>query len=99
MYSKEVVTYSGPIYVAIRSAKHSQSSGLNHLQDMTYIRKFGSFKSEVNDKPVMIVPVYGGQDENPRCMKAMECATDYFLTYDLDALFIATNALGRSAFN
>ena len=29
----------------------------------------------------------------------MECAIDYFLTCDLDAVFIATNASGLNAFN
>ena len=29
----------------------------------------------------------------------MECAIDYFLAYDLDTLFIATNAPGRNTFN
>ena len=102
-YSREAVTYSGPTYVAIRSAKHSQSSVLYHLQDRKLIRSLdefsGSFENESNVKPVMIVTVDGGPDENPKYMKTVECAIDYFLKYDLDAFFIATNAAGCSAFN
>ena len=37
-YSREAVTYPGRTYAAIRSAKHSQSSALHHLQDMKHIR-------------------------------------------------------------
>ena len=60
----------------------------------------GSFKNEQGaDKPVMIVTVDGGPDENPRYQKTIACAIEYFNYVDLDALFIATNAPGRSAFN
>ena len=47
----------------------------------------------------MNVTVDGGPDENPRYSKTIECAIDYFNTYDLDAFLLATNAPGRSAFN
>ena len=47
----------------------------------------------------MIVTVDGGPDENPRYTEAIECAIDYFLSQDLDAFFLATNATDRSAFN
>ena len=58
-----------------------------------------SFNNDEGGKPVMIVTVDGGPDENPRYKKTMVCAIDYFNSFDLDALFIATNAPGRSAFN
>ena len=47
----------------------------------------------------MMVTFDGGQDENPRYEKTIECAIDYFTSFDLDALLIAPNAPGRSAFN
>lgn len=59
----------------------------------------GSFKNEGNNKPAPIVTVNCGPDENPRYMKTIECAIDYFLTYTFDALFLATSAPGCSAFN
>ena len=59
----------------------------------------GSFKNKGEAKPVMIVTVDGGPDGNPRYTKAIEWAVDYFLSQDLDAFFLATNAPGRSAFN
>ena len=59
----------------------------------------GSFKNNGEAKPVMIFTVDGGPDENPRYAKTIECAMDYFLSQDLDAFFLATNAPGKSAFN
>ena len=50
-------------------------------------------------KPVMIVTVDGGPDENPRYSKRIECVIDYFNTYDLDAFLLVTNTPRRSAFN
>ena len=50
-------------------------------------------------KPIMIITCDGGPDENPRYQKTISCAIDYSCSYDLDALFIGTNAPDRSAFN
>jgi hypothetical protein len=50
-------------------------------------------------KPVFIITVDGGPDENPRYQKTIEVGIHHFLQNDLDALFIAINAPGRSAFN
>ena len=50
-------------------------------------------------KPVVIVTVDGGPDENPRYQKVIDVAIHHFVNNNLDALFIATNAPGRSAFN
>ena len=33
-FSGDAVTYSGPTYCAVRSAKHSGSSAYHHLEDM-----------------------------------------------------------------
>ena len=59
----------------------------------------GSFKNNGEVKPVMIVTVDGGPDENPRYTKTIECTINYFLSQDLDAFFLATNTPGRIAFN
>ena len=68
-FSGDAVTYTGPTYCAIWSAKDSGSSAYHHLQDMKRIRSLdifdGSFKNNSDAKPVMIVTVDGGPDENP----------------------------------
>ena len=72
-------------------------------QDMKGIQSLdifdGSFKNNGEAKPVMIVTVDGGPGKNPRYTKTIECAINYFLSQDLDAFFLATNAPSKSAFN
>ena len=53
-----------------------------------------SFENKGNDKAVMIVTVDDSPDKNTRYMRTMECVIDFFLTYDIDALLIATNTSG-----
>lgn len=50
-------------------------------------------------KPVFILSVDGGADENPRYEKTIKVAIHHFNKLNLDAIFVATNAPGRSAFN
>lgn len=50
-------------------------------------------------KPVFIITVDGGPDENPRFAKCIDVAIHHFLNHDLDAFFVATYAPRRSAFN
>jgi len=92
--ASNAVTYSGPTYVAIRSAKHTGSSACSHLQDMKMIRspEFAEiFNFDETKKKVMIVTVDGGPDENLRYQKTIA----YFEEYQLDALFLATSVFNR----
>jgi hypothetical protein len=50
-------------------------------------------------KPILIMTVDGGPDENPRFPNTLTVAAHHFKTYNLDAIFIATNAPGHSAYN
>lgn len=50
-------------------------------------------------KPVIVIMSDGGPDENPRYPKVISNAINHFKTYNLDALFLITNAPGRSAYN
>ncbi|XP_062546366.1 uncharacterized protein LOC134212476 [Armigeres subalbatus] len=98
------ISPSGPTYIAIRSAKHSKSSAYAHALDIQRLSQLPEFdqilKTDFNTvKPVMITTVDGGPDENPRFGKTISVAIHTFKSFDLDALFLATNAPGRSAFN
>lgn len=111
----EAVTYSGPTYIAIRSGKHSSSTVTTHATDLDRLLRLDSFKeltkikkttdqisidhSEDEVKPVLIITVDGGPDENPRYVNVINHAIKHFLEYDFDAVFVATNAPGRSAYN
>ncbi|XP_065639521.1 uncharacterized protein LOC136072280 [Hydra vulgaris] len=101
---KQAVTYSGPTYIAIRSAKHDSSTALSHLEDINRINHLLAFESSLFtedgvSKQAMVITVDGGPDENPRYEKTILCAKTYFKEHDFDGMFVATNAPGRSAFN
>uniref|UniRef100_A0A0B7BG25 C2H2-type domain-containing protein n=1 Tax=Arion vulgaris TaxID=1028688 RepID=A0A0B7BG25_9EUPU len=101
----EAVTYSGPTYIAIRSGKHCSSSAYAHGLDYERLLELEEFDIITKDqsnklvKPVLMLSVDGGPDENPRYQKVIDVAIHHFLKQNLDALFVATNAPGRSAFN
>ena len=44
-------------------------------------------------KPIMVISVDGGPDENPRYQKVIDVGIHHFLTYDLDCIFIVTNGI------
>ena len=102
---RDAVGYSGPTYIAIRSGKHCSSTAYAHgldFQRLLEIKEFDEItKCGVNMlvKPIVIFTVDGGPDENPRYRKVIEVGIHNFLEYNLDALFIACNAPGRSAYN
>ncbi|CAF2752161.1 unnamed protein product [Rotaria sp. Silwood2] len=98
------VGYSGPTYIAIRSAKHDKSISANHRDDFNRLVKLQEFNSAALDssnnvKPIVIITVDGGPDENPRFPKTLASSIDIFKTHNLDALFVLTHAPGQSAFN
>ncbi|KAG5677650.1 hypothetical protein PVAND_007390 [Polypedilum vanderplanki] len=101
---KKFVKYSGPTFIGIRSGKHSKSTAYSHAKDFNRIYELKDFeeflyKKNSLPKPVLILLVDGGPDENPRYQKTIEIAIHHFIERSLDALFIATNAPHRSAFN
>lgn len=86
------------------SGKHSSSTSETHSRDFKRIMDLEEFDNitkteDSKTKPVVILLVDGGPDENPRYPKNINAAISHFRRYDLDAIFIATNAPGRSAFN
>ncbi|GBP89102.1 hypothetical protein EVAR_64370_1 [Eumeta japonica] len=100
----QAVGYSGPTFIAIRSGKHSSSTANTHAQDFETLLELEEFRPLAKTdhglvKPVVIMTVDGGPDENPRYQKVIGFAIQHFKRHDLDALFIATNAPGRSAYN
>lgn len=97
------VTYSGPTFISIRSGKHDSSNASTHAWDFRRILELPEFEKllKYNDlvKPVIIKNCDGGPDENCRYIKVINLAIHDFVKYDLDALFIVSNAPGRSAYN
>lgn len=102
--NSQAVSYSGPTLIAIRSGKHSSSTAFSHALDIERVfntPEFNAITKTKHDhiKPVMMLTVDGGPDENPRYEKVIKVAIHHFKYYDFDAFFVATNAPGRSAFN
>lgn len=67
----KAVTYSGPTFIAIRSGKSCSSTALSHARDFNFIMNCDEFAdncklSNGEYKPILIMTVDGGPDENPR---------------------------------
>jgi hypothetical protein len=65
------VTYSGPTYIAIRSGKHDSSTASTHAHDFDSLFDLNEFRDVIKTedglmKPIVIISVDGGPDENPR---------------------------------
>lgn len=102
--NRGAVTYSGPTFIAIRSGKHCSSTALSHAADFKKLLTLKDFDAVTKTdaghvKPVFMLTVDGGPDENPRYDKVINVAINHFIEHDLDAFFLATNAPGRSAYN
>ena len=101
----EAVTYAGPTYIALKSGKHCSSSAYSHGLDYERLLELEEFDIVTKDsskkmiKPIFIMSVDGGPDENPRYQKVIDVAIHHFVKQNIDAMFVATNAPGRSAFN
>lgn len=99
------VTASGPTFIGIRSAKHDSSVAATHASDLRHLyADVDQFRNLLHHpdgttKPILIILVDGGPDENPRYKETIKFACDNFVKLQLDALFISTNAPGRSAYN
>ncbi|ESO02842.1 hypothetical protein HELRODRAFT_174271 [Helobdella robusta] len=98
------VTYSGPTMISIRSGKHDKSSAATHVADFNTLVRLDTFKNVACTnagvlKPIVIITVDGGPDENPRYPKTLCAAYKLFTEHDVDALFIASHAPGHSAYN
>ena len=77
------------------------SHGLD-LERLLHLKEFEDMTRSSIDrlvKPVFVFTVDGGPDENLRYQKVIKVAIHHFVQHNLDALFVAENAPGRSAFN
>lgn len=87
-----------------RSAYHDSSTAFTHAADFELLPSMPDFEDIMCGptgamKPILIMTVDGGPDENPRFPNVLSAAVHHFKTNNLDAVFIATNAPGLSAYN
>lgn len=95
------VSYNGPTFIKVRSAKHTQSCAANHFSDlMEMMETFSSTtKTDGQVKPIAIFCVDNGPSVSPKSIKVLREAMQYFKRFDLDAVFICSYPPKNSAFN
>ena len=64
-------SYSGPTYITIHLVNHSSSTAYSHALNLEYLITSTDFQNIVINsngdiKPVFVITVDGGPDENPR---------------------------------
>ena len=71
------------------------------LQKIQHLQDFRSSFLDNNNKhrPIVVLLVNGGPDENPRHLKNIKQYCQYFCNADLDYMTIRTHAPGQSAYN
>ena len=92
------------MFIAHRSGKHCSSTALSHAADFNKLLTLKIFDDITrieagHVKPVFMITVDGGPDENPRYEKAISVAIHHLIEHDMDVFFVATNAPGCSAYN
>uniref|UniRef100_A0AC35FWU4 Uncharacterized protein n=1 Tax=Panagrolaimus sp. PS1159 TaxID=55785 RepID=A0AC35FWU4_9BILA len=75
-----------------------------HLFDFHRLFDLEAFEKEMKDengklKPIVLVTVDGGPDENPRFPKTLSSWASVFVGYNIDLFIVATHAPGQSAYN
>uniref|UniRef100_A0AC34GGK1 Uncharacterized protein n=1 Tax=Panagrolaimus sp. ES5 TaxID=591445 RepID=A0AC34GGK1_9BILA len=95
---------NGPTYCAVRSGKHDHSGADSHLYDFHRLFDLEEFSTYMKDeigelKPIVLVTVDGGPDENPRYPKTLSAWISVFVQYKPDMIIVATHAPGQSAYN
>lgn len=83
--SQPEISYTGALYVAIRSLKHDSSTAFTHGRDFDHVMGLEEFASVARNgdqvKPIVLAFVDGGPDENPRFPKVLSVAIDHFRYY------------------
>ena len=97
------ISYTGPLYMAIRSLKHQSSTAFTHGRDFDHVLELEESESvamnEDKVKPIVLAFVDGGPDENLQFPKVLSVAIDHFRKYKLDVYILITHAPGMSAYN
>ena len=98
------MTYSGPTAIFIKSGKHDSSTATTHADDFDVLVSLDNFKDIACTKaglvkPVVVITVDGGPDENLRYSKTLNVAYKGFREYNLDALHVVCHASGHSSYS
>ena len=95
--TNDAISYSGPTYIVIISAKDSGSWAFHHFCDMNKVRSLPEFTNSLQDKSskekkVMVVTVDEGPGKNPRYTNTINCAIYFSMSTILMRIHKCTNA-------
>jgi hypothetical protein len=94
---------TGQLAINIRSQWPIGTSSLTHIQDLinlTINSKYDDIlKANGQIRPIWILLVDGGPDENPRYLKNIKSYCQFFKKLDLDYLSVRTHTSGQSKYN
>lgn len=94
---------TGQLSIFVRPEYFNGTSSATHMADLESIVSDEEFsatlKKEGKVRPIWVLLVDGGPDENPKYMKNIIQYTYLFRALDLDYLTIRTHAPGQSAYN
>ncbi|GBC26323.2 hypothetical protein GLOIN_2v1870260 [Rhizophagus irregularis DAOM 181602=DAOM 197198] len=94
---------TGQLFIFIRPEYFIGTSSATHIADLESIIKNENFsntlKKEDKVRPIWVLLVDGGPDENPKHMKNIIQYAHLFRSLDLDYLTVRTHAPGQSAYN
>ncbi|PKB94336.1 hypothetical protein RhiirA5_386722, partial [Rhizophagus irregularis] len=94
---------NGQLSIFVHPQYHVGTSSSTHMSDLNSLIQDSQFDGilKINGqiKPIWILLVDGGPDENPRHMKNIFQYCKMFCNFDLDYLSVRTHAPGQSAYN
>ncbi|CAB4441827.1 unnamed protein product [Rhizophagus irregularis] len=95
---------TGQLAIFVRPQWYVGTSSLTHMQDLeslTLDSKYDDMLKTSNGqiRPIWMLLVDGGPDENPRHLKNIKVYCQLFKKFDLDYLSVRTHALGQSKYN
>ena len=97
------ISYTWPLYIAIRSLKHESITAFTHDRDFDHVLELEDFSSVAKNrdqvKLIVLAFVDGVPDENLRFPKVLSVAIDHFRKYKLDVHIAMTHAPGMSAYS
>uniref|UniRef100_U9U9H8 C2H2-type domain-containing protein n=1 Tax=Rhizophagus irregularis (strain DAOM 181602 / DAOM 197198 / MUCL 43194) TaxID=747089 RepID=U9U9H8_RHIID len=94
---------TGKLAIFIRPQWSLGTSSLTHMQDLESLASNSQYDDALKTngmiRPIWILLVDGGPDENPRHLKNIKTYCQLFRKFDLDFLSIRTHAPGQSKYN
>ena len=94
---------TGQLAIFVRRQWSLGTSSLTHMQDLESLVLDPQYndilKKNEEIRPIWVLLVDGGPDENPRHLKNIKTYCQLFQKFDLDYLTVRTHAPGQSKYN